>query len=359
MCDDAVVIEDRLAAVRKRPGMYVGDPRDGTGAEELLFEMVANALDRFLAGELRHLAITLRPGELEVLDDGPGIAIERTSSGRSFLEQVLTTFHDAPTADGHAPHVHLAGAGPGLALVCALCSEVVVSTRGVEQRFGRGKALSLAVPSAIATGVRFRAVLDPDIFPSQGWRVGPIAERLRVIAAHAPGLAISLRHEGMFGVEEQLFGPFVGPAALLDMSGCSLGGRVFVAHARDGATYGDVALRFRPRVGAVRGPARIDSFCNFKRTTGRGTHVDAFRGGLLRALDVARFSERKWIAISDLDAVVSVRCVDPTYFGPTRDMLASPEVAPFFTRFTEEQLREQLAETPEVRDELLVRLQGG
>lgn len=79
--------------------MFVGDPGDGTGIEELLFELVANALDAALVGTLRRIEITLRPGGFEVVDDGPGIAVDPLGdSAQSFLEEVLTVFHDAPTA---------------------------------------------------------------------------------------------------------------------------------------------------------------------------------------------------------------------------------------------------------------------
>lgn len=352
---------DWLEAVRRRPGMFVGDPSDGTGIEELLFELVANSLDAALVGTLRGIEITLRPGGFEVVDDGPGIAVERSGdSGRTFLEEVLTNFHDAPTADGHAPHVHLAG-GFGLALVSALCSELVVQTRGVEQRFGRGRALGAAVPAG-ATGTRFVGTLDPEIFPPQGWRTEATKARLRIVAAHVPGLSITLRHEGRFGEERASFGPYVGPEALLDTGGASLGDRVFVLRAQEGTTYGDVALRFRARsFGRSFGEGgrldRIDAFCNFARVAKGGAHVEGFRRGLLRALGVESFSEKTWRAISTLDAVVSVRCVDPTYFGPTRDTLASKELGPFFEGFVEARLREQLAKMPEVVEVLRGRLE--
>jgi len=307
------------------------------------------------------------------------------------LEEVLTNFHDTPTADGHAPHVHLKrssadsqaapldgaqraaasegsnelAGGFGLALVSALCSELVVQTRGVEQRFGRGRALGAAVPkedtSGAAKGVRFVGTLDSEIFPPQGWRTEAIGARLRIVAAHVPGLSIALRHEGRFGEERASFGPYAGPEALLDVRGASLGDRVFVLRAQEGTTYGDVALRFRARsfgrsFGGGGRLDRIDAFCNFARVAKGGAHVEGFRRGLLRALGVESFSEETWRAISTLDAVVSVRCVDPTYFGPTRDTLASKELGPFFEGFVEAQLGEQLAEVPEVVEELRRRL---
>lgn len=352
--------KDWLEAVRRRPGMFVGDPSDGTGIEELLFELVANALDAALVGTLRRIEITLRPGGFEVIDDGPGIAVERSDSGQTFLEEVLTVFHDAPTADGHAPHVHLTG-GFGLALVSALCSELVVQTRGVEQRFGRGRALGAAVPkedtSGVAQGTRFVGTLDSEIFPAQGWRREATKARLRIVAAHVPGLSIVLRHEGRFGEECVSFGPYAGPEALLDPSGASLGDRVFVLRAQEGTTFGDVALRFRARRFVEYGrDDRLDAFCNFARVAGGGAHVEGFRRGVLRALGAQELVESTWRELS-IDAVVSVRCVDPTYFGPTRDTLTSKELGPFFEGFVETQLREQLAEVPEVVEVLRGRLE--
>ncbi|MCB9618062.1 MAG: hypothetical protein H6724_01280 [Sandaracinus sp.] len=84
------------------------------------------------------------------------------------------------------------------------------------QRFGRGLVLGPPEPLEARAGTRVRFVLDPTIFPPQGWPVDDVADRLKGIAAHVPGLQIELTHDDSRGTTRWVFGPYVGPEALLD-----------------------------------------------------------------------------------------------------------------------------------------------
>ncbi|MCB9604776.1 MAG: hypothetical protein H6720_31030, partial [Sandaracinus sp.] len=279
---------DLVDSARRRPGMYVGGTDDGFGVAELLYEVVGNTLDQALIGEVRHLRIALRPNEAEVLDDGPGISTERLPSGRTFLEEVATVFHDSPTADGHAPHVHLrVGTDFGLALVTALCEEVEITTRGLTQRFGRGLVIGPADTIESTVGTRVRFALDPTIFPPQGWPVDDVADRLKVIAAHVPGLQVELIHEDTRGVTRWVLGPYVGPEALLDARGAEEA--TVICRAREATWQADVVLRsaLRPKW------STIVSFANFARTPGHGVHVDGMQEGVAKALG-QRASRKRW-----------------------------------------------------------------
>lgn len=88
--------------VRRRPGMYVGDFRDGSGLHHMVWEVLANAVDEFLAGRCSRIEVTLEAdGAITIEDDGRGMRTDLVN-GRPFPEIALTTRHDAPTLDGHA-----------------------------------------------------------------------------------------------------------------------------------------------------------------------------------------------------------------------------------------------------------------
>lgn len=113
-------------AIRKRPGMYIGDVTDGSGLTHLGWELVANSLDQHLAGRCTRVDVVLHhDGSVVVDDDGPGIPISDID-GRPFAEVALTRFHTTPTFDGHAPHEHVGRYGVGLFVLNALSSRLAL-----------------------------------------------------------------------------------------------------------------------------------------------------------------------------------------------------------------------------------------
>src|SRR5215471_4077623 len=98
-------------AIRKRPGMYIGDTADGTGLHQMLWEVVSNSVDEHLAGFCRRIEVTIYDDQsVGVRDDGRGMPLE-------FAERVLTRHHQSGTSDGHSPHAHVGPLGVGIAVV--------------------------------------------------------------------------------------------------------------------------------------------------------------------------------------------------------------------------------------------------
>ena len=133
-------------AIRKRPGMYIGDPRDGSGLAHMVWEVVANAVDEHLAGACNEIGVEVdEAGAITVDDDGRGFPLELVGA-KPFAELALTTFHQTPTLDGHAPHTHVSLHGVGVFAVCALSTtlELHVHRHGRHwcQRFAKGHATS-------------------------------------------------------------------------------------------------------------------------------------------------------------------------------------------------------------------------
>src|SRR5262245_40218307 len=151
-------------AVRKRPGMFVGDTWDGSGIVNMVLDLVANAYDQVLVGRCSRIRVDIgADGTICVSDDGPGIPVN--GDGRlPPLEKLLTTYCALPTVDGHRPHVHLGLGALGLFVVNALSErfEVVTVREGIEARavYSRGEVIEplavIATGRASGTKIRFR-----------------------------------------------------------------------------------------------------------------------------------------------------------------------------------------------------------
>ena len=122
---------DDIASIRERPGMFVGDVRTRSATHQLVWEVLANAVDEHLAGRCTRIELTLHAdGSVSVRDDGAGISLDVDESGTPWVERVLTTRHFTATADGHAPHVHLRPSHHvGLCMVSALSSSLSAEVR--------------------------------------------------------------------------------------------------------------------------------------------------------------------------------------------------------------------------------------
>ena len=135
-------------SVRKRPGMFLGNI-DSLAANTVIYELVANSVDRYLAGLASKVKLVLVDDVATLEDDGDGLPFNERSTVDGFsslAESFFMSLHNTATKDGHAPHVHLKGGGLGLCVVNAVCEHVNVSSsingKLYKQRFGKGKVIS-------------------------------------------------------------------------------------------------------------------------------------------------------------------------------------------------------------------------
>lgn len=324
-----------IDAIRKRPGMYVGDTHDGCGRLQLLWELIANAFDEHLAGACDEIRVEIdAEGAFIVEDNGRGMRVDEVD-GQPFAQMALTCFHDAPTLDGHAPHEHLGPRGVGLFPVCVLSQHLALRVfrdgREYTQTYARGLPLSPLsdVGPTRGQGTRMRVLPDPAVFGDLPIETDAIATRLHELACLFPGLKLHFvdRRERTFHVASGLSG-MLGIA--MQREGLVIDGVPFACAGEvDGIRIEAVATW------ASRHDTRIESFANVCRTTDGGTHVAGLLRGLVQGArrsaclpttgKRARHLER---AIGrGLRAVVCVRLVDPAYARPTRDRLATPEVS--------------------------------
>jgi len=307
-------------SIRHRPGMYVGEC-NGHGVLQLVLEVVGNAFDQHLAGRCTRVDIAIADEDtITIADNGPGIPID-PHGDTTFLESVLTRRHDTATADGHAPHVHLALGGGGLAVVNALSAQltVVVVRDGASHRIvcreGRVVEPLLRAPTDASPGTRFTFRPDPTIFTTTRVPRLALSERLEDLSFLAPGLRLRWSFEGDAAATQGLAG-----LVARDL-GAALGP---IAHGRGRVGDVDVEVAFawsgdrhRDREPALHG------FVNLGRTP-LGTHV----AGLLSALRtlVPRGVSLPSAALQrGLVAVVSVILPDVRFGNPTRDKLITPE----------------------------------
>lgn len=340
---------DDVASIRKRPGMYVGDT-DRSGVHQLLWEVLANAIDEHLAGRSRRIDVTLHSdGSVSVADDGAGISLDVDEGGTSWLERVLTTLHDTATADGHAPHVHLRVCHVGLCMVTALSSTFSAEVRRagrawrIELERGRVTSELAAIGSADGTGTTIRFEPDETIFATSGFDVEVVARRVREISALLPGLTTS------FACERHDHGADLEVADLLASS--RQGAREHRAPVKGEARHGEAVARvaFEWRNWPV--APSIIGYCNLD-VSPEGSHIDGFRRGLARALG-RRDHRQVYASLSvGLNAVLSVLVIDPGYQDPTKERISSQDARAAVAEATARGLERALESDPALREHI-------
>lgn len=303
--EELVFRRPSLDAVRRRPGMYFGDPDDAAAPIQLLLEVLGNSLDQHLGGRCTRIDVRLVADGFSVADDGPGVEPDR-------LHGYLSALHSGATADGHWPHVHprLSFGGVGLAPVNALCRRFEWTTRfagrATRRRYAFGQPLGPAedLGPTTTTGLEVEAVIDRDILagPVDLVLVVDALERLAALS----DLAVTLdghpvRADGLAGLVTR-------------RAGCA-GRRGFgPADVQLRRRHGDVSVDLAMFVGERDDRHMGWSFINFSETLG-GTHVE----GLLRAVEASRF--RRHGLLYGLHVLLE----GPRFRSPTRDWLDNGE----------------------------------